>query len=345
MKKRFLVASLVVILAASMAVMVGCANENAYTHIKSVTVSPPSGSGSFNLSVTYTYRDGTGDAPENVDCRFVTPDSATFFIGSIRPRATGTGGLKTETATLPFTVTPKTNGVTPPGTYTAECYTPSDPEGVATTFILSGEAETTTTTTAETTTTSEAQASTTTTQAATSTTTTTAQPGGQLPPEGVTLEGKVIDGPLITGFPSSQRDYYDFRVTENSFRLQIVPKGDGTGSFAGTGIVSIWAETVSTYKGQRYDWVETGERDFTFEGTWDGADTGRISAQVTMEFPEDKRTLVNKEGKTESPPQATIHGTFEGTFSIATGQLTGHINAEQFQDTLQAKVVAAQAGA
>ena len=153
MKKYFHVALLVVVLAALVAPVAGCGldspdengiiHERGITYLDSVTVSPPIGGGNFTLTVVYTYENDPTAHPENIDCRYVTPDSATIYIGSIRPGATsasrGEGEIQ-ETATLPFSVTPKTNGVTPPGTYTVECYTDSQRTAVKTTFILAGEA-------------------------------------------------------------------------------------------------------------------------------------------------------------------------------------------------------------
>ena len=159
MKNRLSIALLVLVLLALVAGTGGCGflecgarwdkDFKASVSILSMVVSPPSGAGSFELSVTYSYQwDGT-HSPEKIDCSFAAPNSNSVSIGNIQPSPSplsiGELGPKIETSVLPFTVTPQENSVTPPGTYRAICSTPSNPGRHSINFTVTGEAADTTT--------------------------------------------------------------------------------------------------------------------------------------------------------------------------------------------------------
>ncbi len=98
--------------------------DGADTKIISVSVDPPSGSGTFTLKVSYEafQRYLTGMLPPSVVCTYTTPDLATMPIGQTNPQVT------TENVWLPFTDTfffnvTQSDGRTPPGVYIAGCTT------------------------------------------------------------------------------------------------------------------------------------------------------------------------------------------------------------------------------
>lgn len=162
MKKRFRVAPLVLILTALMAAIAGCGDPLLVDAVSlhSVEVTPPSGAGSFELAVTYSWRwDGVRD-PEVISCSIVTPNSVTINIGNISPKLPVGQGLVGGRATLPFTIPPN-GSLTPPGIYAAVARTDSgDPAGVETTFTVTGGAKSTTSSSTEPTTSSTTESTT-----------------------------------------------------------------------------------------------------------------------------------------------------------------------------------------
>jgi hypothetical protein len=91
------------------------------TTVLGVKVDPPSGSGSFQLEVTYQVSvSSLISNTESIVCRYVGPDGATMLIDTIFPesRTITDSRSRTMSSTLPFTVTGD-------GEYTATCLTES----------------------------------------------------------------------------------------------------------------------------------------------------------------------------------------------------------------------------
>lgn len=132
-------------MAALIASMLACSSpfyeEPRYTAttINVVKVSPPSGSGSFILEVTYETFWIPGKRIPNIHCYYVTPDLVTVEIGVIDMfEHIGAREIVTATKTLPFTVSPK-NGATSTGNYLAGCTTETNTNTVNTNFTVVGD--------------------------------------------------------------------------------------------------------------------------------------------------------------------------------------------------------------
>ena len=158
MKKRFLVASLVVVLAAVMTAVAGCTFPGcgsqprtgpAPVSILGVRVTPPSGDRDFQLSITYQYDWNGKDLPEHITFFVDDPDQEIVFRGTVIPPipAPGNQGKQVETATIPFAVQPGPGGITQSGTYTATARGESGGTEDRTTFRVTGQTEAATTTT------------------------------------------------------------------------------------------------------------------------------------------------------------------------------------------------------
>ncbi len=98
-----------------------------YTQILSVSVTPPSGSGSFTLEVVYEDAHGADSPPGRIYCNYVTPNIATMPIGVILPEFVSflqqsPIAWVTHTKELGFSVQ-QANGVIRPGSYMAGCQT------------------------------------------------------------------------------------------------------------------------------------------------------------------------------------------------------------------------------
>ncbi len=103
--------------------------SNSFSKVLNVAVTPPSGSGSFTLDVTYeAYPSFT------IHCNYVSPDGATTALGDIVPTYANDGGA-TKTERLAF-------NVTQPGAYLAGCSSAADNVPVTTTFTVTGGAAT-----------------------------------------------------------------------------------------------------------------------------------------------------------------------------------------------------------
>ena len=131
---------------ALIAAMLACKNpfekEPSYTvtTIKSVGVTPPSGSGSFTLEVSYETFWIPDKFIPNIYCNYVAPNGTIVPIGKVDMfDHIGARTVVAATKTLPFTVA-QTNGVTQPETYLAGCTTERNSTPVTTTFVVIGEA-------------------------------------------------------------------------------------------------------------------------------------------------------------------------------------------------------------
>jgi hypothetical protein len=91
------------------------------TQVTKVLITPPSSPGDFNLEVTYESMWTGGRPPGSIICRYITPDGATIWIGTISVvlEHKNTNGKETNTSSIPFSV--KRNGVVTPGQYVASC--------------------------------------------------------------------------------------------------------------------------------------------------------------------------------------------------------------------------------
>lgn len=87
MKNRFSIAIAVLIAAMLAACTMPSSIVREYndTIILNMAVIPPSGSGSFDLEVTYQAIYTQTRSPAHIYCNYVTPDMATMPIGSIAP--------------------------------------------------------------------------------------------------------------------------------------------------------------------------------------------------------------------------------------------------------------------
>lgn len=110
------------------------------TTIKSVGVTPLSGSGSFTLEVSYETFWIPDKFIPNIYCNYVAPNGTIVPIGKVDMfDHIGARTVVAATKTLPFTVA-QTNGVTQPGTYLAGCTTERNSTPVTTTFVVIGDA-------------------------------------------------------------------------------------------------------------------------------------------------------------------------------------------------------------
>lgn len=140
MKTRWLL-GMFVLFAAMLACDYPFQKEPSYTmtKINSVVVTPPSGTGSFTLEVSYaTYWIPEKQIPD-IHCYYVSPDLVKVDIGTVDMfMHIGAREVVTATKTLPFTIAQK-NGVTPPGNYLAGCTTEIDNITVNTNFTVVGD--------------------------------------------------------------------------------------------------------------------------------------------------------------------------------------------------------------
>ena len=104
-----------------------------------MSVTPPSGTGAFNLDVGYRVNYGglTAGMPETIVCSYVTPDGATMPIERMYPDTTYsmTATWQSGSKSVPFDVTRRDKTVVA-GTYTASCSTDGGSSKTATFTVV-----------------------------------------------------------------------------------------------------------------------------------------------------------------------------------------------------------------
>jgi len=108
------------------------------TQILSVAVSPPSGSGNFEMKVEYKVFMIKDQAPQKINCTYLTPRGTTVNFDPITPTVPEEQ-FNTEvnlSASFPLIVLPQADGTIEPGEYKAACVTEQNSDEVHAYFTV-----------------------------------------------------------------------------------------------------------------------------------------------------------------------------------------------------------------